>query len=141
MRKLYVSLIVIVFMISCISYSPRTLSSGSSLQLGNESDDYEKLGISEGTACSSYVFGIRTEGEFTYHAAVRNAISKLDGDLLIQTTTDISTGKFFPIAYKRCILVEGLVIRLKDLKVRRKNQPKGGKRGLRGEFEPDYKNF
>ena len=101
---------------ACTTYTPLAVSSGSQLNAELPYDAYTIQGTGEGTSCGSFFLGFPLQGEEagTFKRAVNQAVSDKGGDLLINSTTDLSTTQFlYFIYFERCVSVQGLVAKLK----------------------------
>ena len=100
---------------ACTVYLPIDASSGSLLQAELPYDAYTILGKGEGTSCGSFFLGfpLGDSEAGTFKQSVGQAVGDKGGDFLIKSTADLSRTFFYPIYFEQCVVVEGLVAKLK----------------------------
>lgn len=76
-------------------------------------DDFEILGLVEGTSGNSNILGLVSVGNGGYIAAMENAMSKVDADGLINCVADIKSTNVLFIFSSTKTVVRGLAIRKK----------------------------
>jgi hypothetical protein len=117
MRKEIILMLTAVLLTGCTSVGTLgivTKSTGDPGAMLRNAQPYKELGPVQGEACRFFLLGVLPWGNATLSAAVDDALSKVEGDALINVTVSNSLYGFVPIynvfAYT-CTDVKGIAIK------------------------------
>jgi len=122
MKRRFILLLTAILLAGCTSVGTLgivTKSTGDPGAMLRDTQNYKELGPVQGEACRFFLLGVIPWGDATLSTAVHDALTKVEGDALINVTVSNSLYGFVPIynvfSYT-CTDVNGIAIKFEKNK-------------------------